>query len=117
MIEGTYGNFIHIQEYSTFTASELDRLFTQIKGLMTQAEQAGFTKTKVTFTSTSDYDGYAGPVKVSIEGMRPMNSSEIRETLIQKRTQDLADKLGVSFYEASIIQRAKDLGKVIINGV
>lgn len=117
MIEGTYGNFIHIQEYSTYTVSELDRLFAQIKGLVAQAEQAGFTKTKVTFTSTSDYDGCAGPVKVTVEGMRPMNNYEKTQALLQIRTQDLADKLGVSFYEASIIQHAKDMGKVTINGV
>jgi hypothetical protein len=113
MIEAQYGEDIYLDCSEEYNKAELHKLFGDLYDKLDKAEQSGFKDPYVVFESTLDpYDPYPGPVEVRIMGHRQPNAQELAEQVQQKYLQDLADQMGVTYYEASVVDRLQKTGKV-----
>ena len=99
---------VYLNEYSDYTKEDIvaiiDDLFEKAKYLHNP---------KLVFESTMEpYEDYPGPVEVYVQGYRPLTEQEIEEDKRQDEIQSLANKLGVTFYEAATILDLKKRGKI-----
>jgi uncharacterized protein YeeX (DUF496 family) len=83
------------------------------KQMKDAVETYKFHNVSVTLESTREpYEDYLGPVEVVLRGYRPKNRVELAREEQDKRIDDFAKKLGVSYYEASTILSLKERGKL-----
>jgi hypothetical protein len=81
------------------------------------AEERGLVETEVMIWSTIDHsEGFPGPVRVYVIGKRELNSKELIEKRYQDKVQVLADKVKISYYDASSLQKLLDSNKVSLKG-
>lgn len=113
-VETQFGEDIYLNEYTKYTDEELEVLFLVLKAKLAEAKKSGLTSVFVQFRSTLDpyEDTTCGPVEVQVRGYRELNSLEKVQQREQERIQDLAMKLGVTFYEASVVDRLEKQKKV-----
>jgi hypothetical protein len=117
LIEDQFGETTYIQNYARFNKTDLHKHFGTLYDKLDKAEQAGFRDPYVVFSSTMEpYEDYCGDVEVRIMGDREANTQELAEQAQQKYLQDLADQMGVTYYEASVIDRLQKSGKVRVDG-
>jgi hypothetical protein len=113
MKEDQFGEDIYLNEYTEYDKTTLHQLFGELYDKLDKAEQSGFKGVFVQFRSTTDpYETYAGPVEVQVRGQRGLNMFEKAEEEEQKRIEALSRKLGVTFYEASVVDRLEKAKKV-----
>ena len=113
MVDDQFGEDIYVDEYTKYDKTGLHRLFGELYAKLDEAEQVGFNDAYIQFRSTIEpYESYPGPVELQVRGDRELSESEKDEKLEQKRIQTLATKLGVTYYEASIIDRLERAKKV-----
>lgn len=113
MIEAQYGEDIYLNCYEQYDKTSLHKLFGDLYAKLDEAEQAGFKNPYVVFESTIDaYDPYPGPVEIKIMGDRALTQAEEDAQAYQKKVEALAKELGVTFYEASVVNRLKEEGKI-----
>ena len=98
----------YLNKYSGYTKEDIvaiiDDLFEKAKYLHNP---------KLVFESTMEpYEDYPGDVEVYVSGFRPLTEKEIEADREQAEIQELADELGVTFYEASTILNLKKRGKI-----
>jgi hypothetical protein len=115
-VEQQFEEPIYLNEYTEYDQEELDALFFSLKDKLQSAKGSGLTSVFVQFRSTLEpyEDNSCGPVEVQIRGYRDLNKFEIIQAYEQSRIQLLADSLGVSYYEASVVDRLRASNKVII---
>lgn len=115
-IEQQFEENIYLQEYTEYNQEELDALFVSLKDKLQAAKESGLTSVFVQFRSTLEpyEDNCSGPVEVQIRGYRDLNKFEIIKAFEESRIQLLAVSLGVSYYDASVVDRLRASGKVII---
>ena len=113
-VEDNWGEPIYIGPYEDMAPGFFSDFCLQIQGKMSDAEKSGWKNLKVSFESTLEpyEDCLPGPVQVSIVGLRKETEKELKERQVRAETQKLADKLGVSYYEASIVLDLKRRGKI-----
>ena len=117
LIKDQFGEITRIQNYARFNKIELHKYFGALYDELDKAAAAGFKDPYVIFESTIEpYEDYCGPVEVRIMGHRQPNAQELAEQAQQKYLQDLADQMGVTYYEASVIDRLQKSGKVRVDG-
>ena len=116
LVEQQFGEDFHLNEYTEYDEEALSDLFIVLKDKMDAAKKSGLTRVFVQFRSTLEpyEDCTCGPVEVQVRGYRGCTYEEKVEAEEQKRTQTLANKLGVSFYEAAVVDRLEKLNKVAI---
>lgn len=113
-VETQFGSDIYLNECTEYDVHELEKLFINLLKQMNGASKSGLKNVFVQFRSTLDpYEaGCTGPVEVQIRGYRELNSLEKMEQQEQERIQALADKLGITFYEASVADRLEKQKKI-----
>lgn len=113
-VETQFGEDIYLNEYTEYNEKELGVLFSDLRGKLIEAEKSGLTDVYVQFRSTLEpyEDNSTGPVEVQVRGYRELNSLEKVQQKEQERIQNLANKLGVTFYEASVVDRLEKQKKV-----
>lgn len=113
-VEDSWGEPIYIRSYEEMAPGFFSDFCLQIQGKMSEAENFGWKNLKVSFESTLEpyEDCYPGPVRVSIVGLRRETTKELQERQMRVEIQKLADKLGVSYHEASIVLRLRGQGKI-----
>ena len=113
-VETQFGEDIYLNEYTEYNEEELGVLFSNLRGKLVDAEKSGLTDVFVQFRFTLEpYEAMStGPVEVQVRGYRELNSLEKVQQKEQERIQDLAIKLGVTFYEASVVDRLEKQKKV-----
>lgn len=114
MKEDQFGETRYLNCYEKYNKTELHKLFGELYDQLDKAEQAGFTEVHVVFESTIDpYEPYPpGPVEVTVAGQRELRPEELEEEEVQHRIYNLAAKLGITFYEASVVDRLEKAKKV-----
>lgn len=113
-VETLIENSISISEYTEYRKEDLEELFRSLVSSIEAAEKSGFTDVYLTFRSTRDpYDDDSlGPVEVEVLGMREMTAYEKAKELEGKKVEELARKLGVTFYEAATLLKLRESGKL-----
>ena len=90
----------------SFDPEGLHKFFEYLGLKMEEAEGKGWKRPRVLFESTLEpYEDYPGEVEVTIVGFRKKTQHELKIEEEQRVTEELAQKLGVTFYEASVLQR------------
>ena len=114
MKEVQHGESIYLNEYMEYDSDELASLYRSLQTKMWQAAASGLKDVFVQFRSTLEpyEDCSAGPVEVQIRGKRGLDNFEQAEQAEQTRIEKLAKELGVTFYEASVVDRLKKAGKI-----
>lgn len=113
LVEAQCGETAYLQVYDEYDKTSLHKLFGDLYAKLDKAEQAGFKDPYVVFESTIDpYDPYPGPVEVKIMGHRQPSAEELADRKQAEYLQDLADQMGVTYYEASVVDRLQKSGKV-----
>ena len=104
----------YLNDYTEFDLEGLETLVQAIKDKMQRAVNSRLTEVFVQFRSTLEpyEDCSAGPVEVQVRGKRGLNKLEQYEEKRQESIAKLASELGVTFYEASVIQNLKSRGKI-----
>ena len=111
-----FGDTYSISTSNYYKSEELKELFVELRGLLKSAEEAGLKDPYLVFSpSREPYEDYLGPVEVDVWGYRPLTTKEVAEEVKEKIIYALAEKLGVSFYEASVVHRLNSKGKVKLN--
>ena len=96
----------HLQRHKKYSPKTIHKI---CKELLANAEAAGYKNCRLKFESAIEpYENYPGNPKITAWGFRKKYPHEIAEEEDQKDTQNLADKLGISFYEASVLKKNKD---------
>lgn len=117
-VEQQFEESVYLQEYTEYNQEELDALFVSLKDKLQAAKESGLTSVFVQFRSTLEPEPYennsSGPVEVQIRGYRDLNKFEIIKAFEESRIQLLAVSLGVPYYDASVVDRLRASGKVII---
>lgn len=100
-----------IQEHSEFTLEELASF---VGGLFEKEKEFGLEGSKFFFLSTLEpyANNFPGPVSVLLGGYRKATPVEKQEYERRQAQEKLAKELGVSYYEAGIIQDLKNRGKL-----
>ena len=114
MKEVQHGESIYLNEYTEYDSDDLASLYRSLQTKMWQASASGLKSVFVQFRSTLEpyEDCSTGPVEVQIRGQRGLTSFEQAQQAEQTRIEKLAKDLGVSFYEASTVDRLKRAGKI-----
>ncbi len=113
MIEAQFGKTTYLDVSDQYNKTSLHKLFGNLYDKLDKAEQAGFKDSYLVFESTIDpYDPYPGPVEVKIMGYRQPNAEELADRKQAEYLQGLADRMGVTYYEASVVDRLQKSGKV-----
>jgi hypothetical protein len=109
-----YGEPKEVSVFDKYNKEELMFLFNELLNSLDSAEVNGFKDPYVTFQSTLEpyEDNTTGPVEIFIQGYVPLTPFEIAQEKEQKRITELSKDLGVSFYEASVVDRLRKAGKV-----
>lgn len=113
-VEDEFRSFtITLSEYDEYS---LDRLIEVFETIISEAEANGFTDVKLKFESTMDpYEDCLASPQVLAVGLRKKTDEEKNKEKEQKKISKIAKKLGVPYYEASILERHKDKLKELIN--
>tara|TARA_R110000744_G_scaffold369821_1_gene480240 strand:- start:175 stop:519 length:345 start_codon:yes stop_codon:yes gene_type:complete len=94
-------------------ALDLEDLTQRVANLKAEAVSKGWIGLTVGITSTMcTYEDYPDRPEVTIQGRRPATSSELKDLITADKVKLLADKMGVSHYEAGIINRLQENGKL-----
>ena len=114
LVEQQFGRDIYLNQYTEYDEEGLGDLILDLKDKLEAAKKSGLTRVFVQFRSTLEpYENCScGPVEVQVRGYRGCTYEEKVKEEEQKRIQALADKMGVSFYEASVVFRLEKLNKV-----
>lgn len=113
MRKDQFGESLYLSVYEEYDKVGLHKLFGDLYNKLDEAEQAGYVELHVVFESTIDpYDPYPGPVEVKIMGNRKLTQKEQLEDAEQKRIEALSKQLGITFYEASVVDRLKKSNKI-----
>lgn len=113
MREDQFGKSLYLDVSDEYDKTGLHKLFEKLYSKLDEAEQAGYVKLRVVFESTLDpYDTCPGPIEVRIVGDRKLTQKEQLEEAEQKRIEALSKQLGITFYEASVVDRLKKSGKI-----
>ncbi len=113
-IEEEFRSFaVTLNEYDEY---DIDRLVEVFKTIISEAEANGYTDVKLKFESTMiPYEDCLGSPQVFAVGLRKKTEKEKNQEKEWKRISKLAKKLGISYYEASILEQHKDKLKELIN--
>lgn len=114
LVEEQFGETLYLNEYTEYDEEDLGDLFIDLKDKLEAAKKSGLTNVFVQFRSTLEpyEDCSCGPVGVQVRGHRGCTHEELLRKEEQKRIQVLADKMGITFYEASVVSRLEKLNKV-----
>lgn len=114
MVEEKIGEEVYLDEYMEYTKEGLTSLFKDLQDRLEKAESKGYTGVFVQFRSTLEpyEDCTCGPVEVQVRGYRPLNPRELEQEKEQKAIETLAKELGVTFYEANLINNLRSRGKI-----
>jgi len=113
LVEEQIGLPIVVDNYERYDQTKLSVLFHEISDKFEDAKSSGYKDIWVTFNSTiAPYEEYPGCVEIEINGLREKTEAEKSLERDQKRLVKLAAKLGISFYEASVVDRLEKVGKV-----
>lgn len=114
MKEEQYGQDDYLSEYTEYDKASLRELYESLLSKMEDAEKSGLKNVFVQFSSTLDpyEDCSLGPVQVQTIGHRELNLWEKAQQLEQERIQNLATKLGITFYEAGVVDKLEKQKKV-----
>lgn len=114
VVEDQVGETLYIGKYQDYDIEGLEDFFSDLKSKMSTAQSSGFSDVYVNFNSTIEpyEDNYPGVVEVVITGKRPMTKEEKKKEEEYDRISELAEKLGVSYYEASTVDRLQKLNKI-----
>ena len=114
MKEVQHGESLYLNEYTEYDSDDLASLYRSLQTKMWQAAASGLKNVFVQFRSTLEpyEDCSAGPVEVQIRGQRGLTVYEQSQQAEHTRVEKLAKELGVTFYEASVVDRLKKAGKV-----
>jgi hypothetical protein len=109
-----HGQDEYLNEYTEYDKGALQELFQGLLGKLERAEAAGLKTPYVVFRSTLEpyEDCSLGPVEVCVEGYRPLTLMELAQEKENQRVEALAKELGVTLYEASVVDRLRKAGKV-----
>lgn len=109
-----FGEPEYLNEYTEYDKDTLQGLFQGLLGKLEKAEAAGYKTPYVVFCSTLEpyEDCSLGPVEVSVEGYRPLTHREVAQEKEAQRIETLAKELGVTAYEAGVVDRLRKAGKV-----
>ena len=104
-------------DYTRFDIAEfaldLEDLTQRVANLKAEAVSKGWIELTVGITSTiCEYDDYPDKPEVTIRGRRPATSCELKDLDTAVKVKTLADKMGISHYEAGIINRLQENGKL-----
>ena len=95
------------------SGDELRSFFEDLFDKVLDAEEEGWKNVTVTFESTIEpYEDYPGDVEILISGYRGKTQQELKDEDKQKEITKLSKKLGVTYYEASIVKRLYDENKL-----
>lgn len=113
-VEDKFGEDIYLNEYQELDDEGLRDFCEDLIGKMKVARAAGWKDVYVQFSSTLEpyEDCYPGPVEIQIRGKRNQNPFEKAKADEYKRIQELADKLGITPYEAGVVDRLEKLKKI-----
>lgn len=113
LVETQYGEDTYLEEYTQYDDDSLRHLCEDLISRMKEARDNGLTNVYAVFHSTFiPHSDELGGVKVQIWGERELNSLEKTREKEQERIQALADNLGVTFYEASVVDRLEKQKKI-----
>ena len=114
LVEEQFGETLYLNEYTEYDEEDLGDLFIDLKDKLEAAKKSGLTNVFAQFRSTLEpyEDCSCGPVEVQVRGRRKCTYEELLKKEEQKRIQVLADKMGITFYEASVVSRLEKLNKV-----
>lgn len=114
MKEVQHGESIYLNEYTEYDIESWADLVEGVDKRVEQATASGLKNVFVQFRSTLEpyEDCSAGPVEVQIRGQRELTSFEQAQRSEQTRIEKLAKELGVTFYEASVVDKLKKAGKL-----
>lgn len=102
------------QEYlSEHEEYSLEDIVTICKRLLDFGEKEGLENCYLKFQSHMEpYEDYLGPPSVRVCGYRKLNWAETKELEAQEATEKLAKELGITFYEANVLMKLKEKGKL-----
>ena len=87
----------------------------KIKDLLKKGVDAGLEQCEIFFESTYEpHEDYLGKPLMGVRGVRPLNEEELEQQRYADLIKDLADELGVSYYDASQIYTLSQRGLVNI---
>lgn len=114
MIEDKFGETEWLNKHNGYSKTDLAVLFKNLSSQIEEAEKLGWRDVRVEFNSTLEaYEDYApGDVEVKILGQREKTQEEREHDFEQMRIQKEASKLGITFYEANILDKLKKRGKI-----
>lgn len=113
MRDRRFGDSFTISNSNYYNLGALEGLFKDLQELLKEAEAEGLKDAYLVFSSTMEaYEDYLGPVEVNVWGYRPLTVKEVEEEAKEKLIYKLAEELGVSFYEASVVHSLKSRGKI-----
>ena len=105
-----FENQFYLQEHGQYDPDYLARLS---KSLILKAEAKGLLGCYLRFRSHRDsYEDYLVDPSVVVVGYRKHSLNEKKEIKERMRVEALAEELGISVYEAKIVQDLKKRGKL-----
>jgi hypothetical protein len=110
--EAVYDDLDELDGLSKFDRKALKGLYDYLDMKLKEAEDAGWKRPEVVFESHTDYDGYTEPPTCYILGLRLKNKKELDDDRDRLETSRIANKLGISEYEARIVQNLKKRNKL-----
>lgn len=113
-VEEEFRSFaVTLDEYDEY---DIDRLVEVFKTIISEAEANGYTDVKLKFESTMiPYEDCLGSPQVFAVGLRKKTEDEKKKEREYNRIDKLACKLGIPYYEASILEKHKDKLKELTN--
>lgn len=112
-VEDTFGETGFLTKYKGYSKTDLSCVLTALIAQIEEAENLGWKDVRVEFNSTIEpYEGYPGDVEVKILGYREKTQEEVAYDDEQMKVQREASKLGITFYEAKILENLKKRGKI-----
>lgn len=105
-----WGNEFYLEDCEKYHPDYLVGLF---RALIQKAEAKGLEGCYLKFQSSREpYEDYLGSPSVVVAGYRKHSVSEKEEIKKQMFIEKLAEELGVSIYEAGVVQSLKERGKL-----
>lgn len=112
-VEDTFGEIGYLNKYKGYSKTDLSCVLAALVAQIEEAEKLGWKDVRVKFNSTIEsYEDYPGDVEVKILGQREKTQEELAYDNEQMKVQREASKLGITFYEAKILDDLKKRGKI-----
>lgn len=100
----------YLSEYREYSLKEVTALCEE---LLEKARAEGLSGCFLKFESHREpYEDYLANPSVTACGYRKLNADETKELEEQSAIQTIADELNITFYEAGIVKRLRDSGKL-----